>query len=144
MNFLDSHDVARFLSYCNGDKRKLELALFYLLMGVGIPSVFYGDEYYIEGQTESEYRQAMPWGQKENCYGLLREYINIRKEHSAIRNGSYRTILCDDEKNVYVFARENTEESVLVFVNNSEEEFAYYIDQDEILIPAMSGKVYPR
>lgn len=40
MNFLDSHDIPRFLSYCGGDRRKLRLACFYLIMGYGIPSVF--------------------------------------------------------------------------------------------------------
>ena len=30
-------------------------------MGVGVPSVFYGDEVYIEGMKELEYRAAMDW-----------------------------------------------------------------------------------
>ncbi len=39
----------------------MELAFFYLFMGVGVPSVFYGDEVYIEGMKELEYRAAMDW-----------------------------------------------------------------------------------
>ena len=58
MNFLDSHDIPRFLSYCNGNRKRMELAFFYLFMGVGVPSVFYGDEVYIEGMKELEYRAA--------------------------------------------------------------------------------------
>ena len=61
MNFLDSHDIPRFLSYCNGNRKRMELAFFYLFMGVGVPSVFYGDEVYIEGMKELEYRAAMDW-----------------------------------------------------------------------------------
>ena len=44
MNFLDTHDVPRFLSHCRGDKKSVELAMFFMLMMVGIPSIFYGDE----------------------------------------------------------------------------------------------------
>ena len=49
MNFLDTHDVPRFLSYCKGNKRKLRLAVFYMMTAMGIPSVFYGDEMGCEG-----------------------------------------------------------------------------------------------
>lgn len=61
MNFLDTHDVPRFLSYCGGDIEKLKLAATYMMTCVGIPSIFYGDECAIEGVTEPEYRKEMPW-----------------------------------------------------------------------------------
>ena len=103
MNFLDSHDVPRFLSYCEGDRRKMGLAFFYLFMGVGIPSVFYGDEYYIEGIKESEYRQAMPWGEEENCAEKFRLWIALRRRHPALRKGSYRGVYLDDATGCYGF-----------------------------------------
>lgn len=34
MNFLDTHDVPRFLSYCVGDRRRLRLAYFISLWGM--------------------------------------------------------------------------------------------------------------
>lgn len=123
MNFLDSHDVPRFLSYCNGDRKKLELAFFYLIMGVGIPSIFYGDECYIDGVTEPEYRQRMRWNTKEAFYQRLSEWIAFRQEHSAIRDGKYITLLCDDENEVYGFARENEEERIEIYVNNSNKSY---------------------
>ena len=122
MNFLDTHDVPRFLSYCNGDRRKMELAYFYLFMGYGIPSVFYGDECYIEGETENAYRSPMPWKNKDNCYELFQKYASIRRAHSAIRNGSYQSVLCEDGKGLYLFLRQNEEEQVLVIINNSDVE----------------------
>lgn len=122
MNFLDTHDIPRFLSYCGGDRRRLRLAYFYLFMGFGVPSVFYGDEYYIEGETENEYRSPMPWGNEDNFYDILRQYAQLRREHSAICNGTYKTVLCQDEKGLYVFMRENEQEKVLIALNNSDEE----------------------
>lgn len=122
MNFLDSHDVPRFLSFCDGDKKRMELAFFYLFMSVGIPSVFYGDEYYIEGTAELEYRSAMPWGAKENCMDKFKTWITLRGEHVALRRGCYRSIYCDDEKGCYGFLREYEDERLLVLLNNGTEE----------------------
>ena len=128
MNFLDSHDIPRFLSYCNGNRKRMELAFFYLFMGVGVPSVFYGDEVYIEGMKELEYRAAMDWQavmeqQAENnrLQGNLAEkfscWIALRKEHVALRKGNYRTIYCNDMMGVYVFLRSFGDDKVLVFLN---------------------------
>ena len=145
MNFLDSHDIPRFLSYCNGNRKRMELAFFYLFMGVGVPSVFYGDEVYIEGMKEPEYRAAMDWQavveqqatpeqqeaavqqatseQKEDSsfHENLAEkfscWIALRKEHVALRKGNYRTIYCNDITEVYVFSRSFGEDKVLVFLN---------------------------
>lgn len=139
MNFLDTHDVPRFLSYCVGDRRRLRLAYFYLFMGYGVPSVFYGDEYYIEGETENAYRSPMPWGSEDNCYDILREYAQIRREHSAIRNGTYRTVLCQDEKGLYLFLRENEQEKILIALNNSDEE--QEISDKAWRIPPMQGDI---
>ena len=94
----------------------MELAFFYLFMGVGVPSVFYGDEVYIEGMKELEYRAAMDWQavmeqQIENnrLQGNLAEkfscWIVLRKEHVALRKGNYRTIYCNDITGAYVFSR---------------------------------------
>ncbi len=120
MNFLDSHDVPRFLSYCHDDRKRMQLAFFYLFVGVGIPSVFYGDEYYLEGLEEPEYRQAMPWGLKENCYEEFRRWMHMRNEHMALSGGSYRTIYTEDENGVYAFLRSCEEESLLILLNNSD------------------------
>ena len=133
MNFLDSHDIPRFLSYCNGNRKRMELAFFYLFMGVGVPSVFYGDEVYIDGTEESEYRAAMDWqrasGQsdetepqsllpyQDNLIGKFKEWIALRREHPALRRGNYRTIYCNDVTGVYTFSRCYEEDRVLVVLN---------------------------
>ena len=124
MNFLDSHDVPRFLSYCSGDKRRLLLAMFYLIMGYGIPSVFYGDERYVEGDTESEYRKGMPWEEGEHFCIALQEWTELRHRHSALREGSYEAVVCDDTTAIYGFARRNREETVFILLNNSDSDFA--------------------
>lgn len=158
MNFLDSHDVPRFLSFCEGDKKKMELAFFYLFMGVGVPSIFYGDECYIEGVAECEYRRAMPWGQGDTCARQFQKWIALRKEHPALRHGSYRGVYWDDEAGCYGFLRECEEERLLILINNSEEEVVIRRDGqgagkltdlltgqcvgEEICLAPMSGTTY--
>lgn len=124
MNFLDSHDVPRFLYYCDGDRRKLELATFYLIMAPGVPSIFYGDEGFINGSTEPEYRADMPWdclkGEDETKFAeKIRNWINLRKKHPALRYGDYKCVETSDD-GIYIFKRECDEEKVICFINNSE------------------------
>lgn len=158
MNFLDSHDVPRFLSFCEGDRKKMELAFFYLFMAVGIPSVFYGDEAYIEGTAEPEYRRAMPWGQPDTCVDLLKTWIGLRAEHVALRKGSYRSVYCDDVTGCYGFLREFEGEKLFVLINNGNKDMALWVEriaegefydlltgqrvEEEITLAAMSGAVY--
>jgi glycosidase len=144
MNFLDSHDVPRFLSYCGGDRRRMELAFFYLFTSVGIPSVFYGDERYLAGVEEPEYRQAMPWDSEDTCYAQFRKWILARKEHPALSHGDYQTVYTDDSHGVYGFLRAAKEESLLVLLNNSdgEQKVSGLLEGKELCLKAMSGNIY--
>lgn len=124
MNFLDSHDVPRFLSYCDGDRRRMRLAFFYLFMGYGVPSVFYGDEHYLSGVSEEQYRQPMPWGNEDNAYEDFKEWIKIRKNNSCLMDGSYNTAFIDEENRIYGFVRENEQQRAVIILNNSDKAYA--------------------
>ncbi|MBO4416475.1 MAG: glycoside hydrolase family 13 protein [Lachnospiraceae bacterium] len=120
MNMLDSHDVPRFLHYCGGNTDRLKLAFFYMMTAPGIPSVFYGDELYMTGEKESEYRSPFPWEKLENGFTAeLSEWIEIRKKHPALTEGGYRKVYADD-KGLYVFERRCADESLFVVINNSD------------------------
>ncbi|MBP5331245.1 MAG: glycoside hydrolase family 13 protein [Lachnospiraceae bacterium] len=122
MNFLDSHDVPRFLYHCNGDTDRLRLAFFYLLTAPGIPSIFYGDECFMTGNTEKEYRAPFPWDNTSEGFKTeLSEWISLRKAHPALTGGGYRKVYAD-ERGLYVFERKCAEETLFVIVNNSNDE----------------------
>lgn len=124
MNLLDSHDVTRFLSRCNGDFRRMKLAFFFMMTCVGIPTIFYGDEACIEGVAESEYRRPMPWSDnpEHNPFFLyLKDLIALRKEYEALSKGDFQTIYTDDS-GAYAFIRQTKNEQLLVMLNNSEQE----------------------
>ena len=159
MNFLDTHDVPRFLSYCESDQKRFELALFYLFMGYGIPSVFYGDECYIQGTAEPEYRAAMDWEKvSQGITANIAKWIRLRKEHKALTCGDYVTIYVDDNRGLYVFARIFENEKVFICLNNSDNTQQLKLQDilsekvkemesgkpvtEEIILDALSGKVY--
>ncbi|SDB29464.1 Glycosidase [Pseudobutyrivibrio sp. YE44] len=117
MNFLDTHDVGRFLSFCKGDERKLKLALAFMMCAPGIPSVFYGDEKGMEGLKECEYRKPMPWDKTTEIEEFYRKWIHIRRNSKALSQGSYRTELVDENNKLYCFSRTYGQETVKVTMN---------------------------
>lgn len=142
MNFLDTHDVQRFKSACNSDEEKLKLALAYMVCAVGIPSVFYGDEKGIEGTTEPEYRSPMAWDKQTELEDYYRQLLRVRRSTKALQKGNYKTVLCDDEKKLYMFSRTYEDETALIIFNmgNNAEEVSIpnYLNQG--WINALSGK----
>lgn len=123
MNFLDTHDVPRFLSYCKNGAVDLKQAVFFMMMCVGIPSVFYGDEQLIEGVTEPEYRKPMPWQQRNReMETFFAKWIGIRRQLPALREGRYETALIEEETGIYGFWRYTKEQRLLVLMNTSEQE----------------------
>ena len=81
LNLLDSHDVPRFLSLCEGDINKWKLAFLCLAFFPGVPSMFYGDEREITGLREEEYRSPMAWERETNgTQKFIREVLTIRKD----------------------------------------------------------------
>ncbi len=122
MNFLDTHDVGRFLSFCGGDERKLRLALAFMMCAPGIPSVFYGDEKGMEGLSEPEYRSPMPWDKSCPLEDYYKEWIHIRRNSKALSRGNYRTEYIDEANKIYIFSRCYESEKIIIAMNLSEKE----------------------
>lgn len=119
LNLLDSHDVSRFLSLCNGDTTKYKLAILFMMTFVGMPTVFYGDELGIQGIQEEEYRHQMLW----NCGDTqLREFfkkaIAMRHELAALRRGDFKMVSAEHGSDVIVFTRELDDQLVTVCINH--------------------------
>lgn len=122
-NLLDSHDTDRFLTLCgeNIDKFKLAIAFQFLMMGS--PAIYYGDEIGMTGGNDPDCRKAMVWdeaGQKNQLWQWYQWLIHIRKKYNCIRFGDYRTVLCEEEKNIYGFVRFVEDEEIYVVLHNGE------------------------
>lgn len=122
LNLLDSHDVSRFLSLCNGDKAAMKLAVLFQMTFVGMPCVFYGDELGMTGVLEEEYRRPMPWGQGDcDMQAFYRQAIALRSAHPALRRGSFRLVFAQRQGGLYHYVRQCPEETIGIMLNRSAE-----------------------
>lgn len=120
MNLLDSHDVSRFLSLCDGDQRKLCLATLFLMSAPGVPSVFYGSECGMTGVAEAEYRAPMPWKQGECALQRFFAELSQLRKLPCVTNGSYHTLAAPEESRLYAFARKLHGQALTVVMNAGE------------------------
>lgn len=124
-NLLDSHDTARYLTTCNGDLDRFKLSLIFQMTFPGMPFVYYGDEIGMRGETDPDCRRTMAWDSiNGDVLEFYKKIINIRKNSDALKYGSFKHINTNTE--VYSFIRQYENESVVVFINNSENDYTLF------------------
>lgn len=133
LNLLDSHDVPRFLSICNNEKVRYQLALLFLFLTPGVPSLFYGDELGITGILEQEYRRAMPWDNQEHS---LREFITqvIRVRKSYNLQACDFTFTTEEKGYLLTFMISGVEKRLTVSLNCSEYSYNYVVPKDATIL----------
>lgn len=128
-NFVDNHDVERIYTKLNNKKHFVPVhILMYTLPGV--PSVYYGSEFAIEGKKEhgsddslrpalslADYADAVS---KNPCTGLIAALGKLRQDVKAFSYGDYRELVLTNMQ--YAFSRNYNGQSVFVTVNNSDED----------------------
>ena len=120
LNLLDSHDVSRFLSLCDGDISRMKLAVLFQMTFVGMPCVFYGDEKGMTGVLEEEYRHPMPWNNKESeLQSFYRQATHLRQQYTALRRGNFRMIFAGRDGGMVHYTREIAGEVIGVMMNRS-------------------------
>lgn len=81
LNLLDSHDMPRFLTCCNGNTSSLKLAWLFTCCLPGAPCVYYGDEVGLDGRHDPDCRKGFPWDQndwKQDLFDWYKACIQIR------------------------------------------------------------------
>ena len=153
-SFVDNHDVDRIVSKLN-NKNHLKPVYTLLYTLPGVPSVYYGSEWGIEGRKadggdpalrpcldpeEMEKNPPIPW---------LEDYISFlaacRAEHPVIGEGRYRELMLTNRQ--YAFARIGEKETVAVLVNNDEKEAEIFLQlpvQAREVTDLESGKSIPQ
>ncbi len=121
MNLLDSHDTSRFMHRTGGDKWKMYEAAIFQMTFVGAPMIYYGDEIGMTGDKDPDCRRTFNWNYNkgEHLPQLYKKLGQIRKENSALRRGSFETILLHDQDELYAYSRMDKKNKVLVVLNNS-------------------------
>jgi alpha-amylase len=99
VNFMDNHDVARFLFFAQGDKPALRNALTFLMMEEGIPCLYYGTEQDFAGGNDPANREVL-WNTgfptTGDTFRHFAKLARIRAEHEAIRYGDTKVVWATD------------------------------------------------
>jgi alpha-glucosidase len=117
-NLLGSHDTPRIASIVNRDPALVRLAMGLLLTYVGTPSLFYGDEIGLAGDSDLAARRCMPWEQHEwdnGLYEFCRRLIALRKESVALRRGGFQILML--EQDAFAYLRDASDEYVVVIAH---------------------------
>ena len=120
-NALGSHDVMRFGTRAGGDIWKTYLALIFQMTYVGTPTIYYGDEYGMQGGADPDNRRTFDWtvGTSTNsAVALTQQLIAIRNAYPALRTGSFMTLLTDDTNKLYAYGRFDASNRIAVALNN--------------------------
>ena len=131
LNLLDGHDTPRFLSLCQGDITKMELAILFQMTFVGMPCVFYGNEKGMMGIKEAEYRMPMPWETVSPLTDIYQQMIGLRKANMPLTHGDFKTIKAEDM--LLHYARTWKNERIDIAMNPGQTSIKYDISGECLL-----------
>lgn len=126
-NFVDNHDVERISSKLTN---KANYAPVHVLMYTmpGVPSIYYGSEFGIEGvkgqgtdaplRPELKFEEYQAKATHNPCVKLITALGHIRRETEELGYGEYKELLLTNRQ--YAFARNYHGSSVIITVNNDE------------------------
>src|SRR5688572_17163083 len=138
VNFLDNHDLPRFL-FEKSNVNILHSALYFLLTWDGIPCIYYGTEQELAGGVDPKNREDMflgnpakgfpPFATDHATFKLVQGLIALRKELPALRRGVvspvWSTTQAGARRDAGIFAFErktdNPMETALVVINASDQ-----------------------
>ncbi|HEV2860943.1 MAG TPA: alpha-amylase family glycosyl hydrolase [Pyrinomonadaceae bacterium] len=183
LNLVGSHDTNRslYVLTVGGDnglaeaKQRLKLSALFQFTYPGAPMVYYGDEAAVNapslangpnGPEDDPYNRApYPWADEpgdagaygpadQSIVGYYTTLAHMRKQHAALRTGSFETLLTGDttpsttDDNTYAFARVGGGETAVVALNNGTGDntasvpVASYFADGTQLRDALSGATY--
>ncbi len=128
VNFMDNHDVARFL-YELPDPAALRSALTYLLTQDGVPVIYYGTEQEFSGGNDPANREPLWWSGYDTSGETFQHVAalnRLRAAYAPLRRGelalTWTTGHTGDEEDagVLAFEREYDGEVVLVAINTGD------------------------
>lgn len=113
INFLDNHDVPRFLFQAQGDVAALRAALTLLFTEEGLPCLYYGTEQDLHGGNDPANREVL-WTTGFPTDGETFRHVArltaLRKAHAALRRGDTKVLFSTentgDESDAGLFAFE--------------------------------------
>jgi glycosidase len=165
MNLVGSHDTQRILWLLtpgarNRDakedpanlaegKAKLKLLAILQMTMPGAPTVYYGDEVGLTGDTDPDDRRPFPWDSMDTeLLGHYRALIALRKAHSTLRTGSFDRLYTHNDDGTYAFGRKDAAGAAVVAVNRDLAghdltiDLEGYVPEGAVLVDRLNGGSY--
>jgi len=137
---VNNHDTARFMSLEGATIEGALMHIAFTLSIRGTPQLYAGEEIGMEGKDDPDNRRDFPGGFRfgptpdtrdaftaagrtpgeQRIYEWTRDWIRLRKEHQALRDGRLIDLFYDDD--AYVFARQRDDETLIIAINRQEGE----------------------
>ena len=147
-NFVDNHDVERIYTRLT-DKKNFKPVHLLLYTLPGIPSIYYGSEFGIEGRKErlsdESLRPALDLpgataAAKENGFmALISALGRIRRHTPVLRNGAYTELLLTNRQ--YAFSRAGGTGTAIIAVNNDDQPARVEVPAVGRFIEALTGEI---
>ena len=122
------------------ERRRQQLLVLFQMTYIGAPMIYYGDEAGMWGANDPCDRKPMVWPEMEyepeatlpdgrprpqadevafdhDLHDFYRTLITIRQASPALRRGDYRTLLADDDRRLFAFARQTEDDAAIVVLN---------------------------
>ena len=149
----NNHDTDRFMSLTNATLDGAMLHTAFVLSTRGIPQLYYGEEIAMIGGHDPDNRKDFPGGfagdkfdkftksgrtaDEEKMFEDIKTWIEIRKQSEALKFG--KTIDLNYGEDIYNFARQIKNKSIIVGINRSSE--TKYIEFQESVLGVNAQRV---
>ncbi len=161
VNFLDNHDVPRFLyEFTDGaeghfeeGRARLKAALAYLLTEDGIPCIYYGTEQDYSGGNDPANREDLAWSGYRtdgDTFQWIAKLTHLRRAYPALRRGNFtlrwttERVGAEQDAGLVAFERALDAEYALVVINTRDkvsETSATSLGGGAMLVGAAPGTV---
>jgi len=128
LSFVDNHDVSRIATVLNNPNH---LPLIYgMMFGMpGIPAIYYGSEWGIEGdkgQGDPALRPCIDKPEWNELTDKIASMVKARRESHALNYGGFKSLVLTNRQCVY--ERESEQGRVMVAINADENPFTAHFD----------------
>ncbi len=163
MNLVDSHDTQRILwaltpgernredkelnvANLTEGKAKLEFLAMIQMTLPGAPTIYYGDEAGMTGDTDPNSRRPFEWDAMDtNLLAHYKSLIAIRNQYSFLRTGSFDSLYTNNDDQTYAFGRKDLSGAAVVALNRDSVphtlsiDVSGYIPDGAMLTDALNG-----
>ena len=146
------------------DRQVQKLMALFQMTYLGAPMIYYGTEAGMWGADDPDDRKPMVWADLKyesertdplnrarpadsvefdsDLFAWYQRLFRIRHQETALRRGTFQTLVTDDSKEIYAFERAAGVESIIVVLNNHWNAQTATIDATRSVRDLLTGKTF--